>query len=397
MINSVINPEQLGQKVKKCGGRRKITQAEFIERAEAVHGKDSFDYVKSVYKTGEVKVIIICPHHGEFSQAPRSHWNGAGCPTCSGTKKLNTTEFIKRAEVKHGTGTYDYSLVEYKNAQTKVTIICPRHDLKFRQAPYNHLNGVNCPQCALENHPKRRLTNFEFIARCQMIHGSKKYDYRLTEYTTKRNQVTITCLIHGDFEMEAAAHMKGSNCPACVGNKKLNTAEFIKKAKAVHGVGTYDYSLVKYENIHTKVIIGCNQCSETFEQKPHSHLYAHGCPDCNAISGWQRSDFEAACKKNNGQGFLYLIKCNGKGENFYKVGITSNTIKRRFNGPLAMPYNFEVLKIIEGRGAEVYDMETQIHQLLKAHHYTPCVFFGGSSNECFSQLTQGVKRLLEIE
>jgi hypothetical protein len=43
-------------------------------------------------------------------------------------KKLNTKIFIERAKKIHG-DEYDYSLVEYKNNKTKVSIICKKHGI----------------------------------------------------------------------------------------------------------------------------------------------------------------------------------------------------------------------------------------------------------------------------
>lgn len=42
---------------------------------------------------------------------------------------------------------YDYSLVEYKTAHTKVKIICKKHGV-FEQSPNNHLRGKGCPRCS---------------------------------------------------------------------------------------------------------------------------------------------------------------------------------------------------------------------------------------------------------
>jgi hypothetical protein len=41
-------------------------------------------------------------------------------------KKLTNEDFIKKAKERHG-DKYDYSLVKYVNAITKVDIICPKH------------------------------------------------------------------------------------------------------------------------------------------------------------------------------------------------------------------------------------------------------------------------------
>lgn len=55
-----------------------------------------------------------------------------------GRRKLTTEEFIKNAQEIHG-DKYDYSLVQYENAKTPVTIICPIHG-KFLMRPANHIN-----------------------------------------------------------------------------------------------------------------------------------------------------------------------------------------------------------------------------------------------------------------
>lgn len=65
---------------------------------------------------------------------------------------LTTEEFIKKAKEVHGSK-YDYSLVDYKNNQTKVKIICPIHGV-FEQIPNNHVKGSGCLKCGAENKTK---------------------------------------------------------------------------------------------------------------------------------------------------------------------------------------------------------------------------------------------------
>ena len=62
--------------------------------------------------------------------------------------KLTTEEFIKKAREVHG-DKYDYSKVEYVNAQTPVVIICPKHG-EFLQRPSHHTDGRGCKKCATE-------------------------------------------------------------------------------------------------------------------------------------------------------------------------------------------------------------------------------------------------------
>ena len=55
------------------------------------------------------------------------------------SKRLTTEQFIIKAKLVHG-DKYDYSKVEYINANTKVCIICPVHG-EFWQKPSNHINA----------------------------------------------------------------------------------------------------------------------------------------------------------------------------------------------------------------------------------------------------------------
>lgn len=54
--------------------------------------------------------------------------------------------FNERAKKVHG-NLYDYSNVNYKNARTKVCIICPKHG-EFWQLPSNHVSGKGCLKCS---------------------------------------------------------------------------------------------------------------------------------------------------------------------------------------------------------------------------------------------------------
>lgn len=54
----------------------------FIERAKIIHD-NKYDYSKTEYVSGTVKVTITCPIHGDFQQKPENHMNNkAGCLKC---------------------------------------------------------------------------------------------------------------------------------------------------------------------------------------------------------------------------------------------------------------------------------------------------------------------------
>lgn len=128
----------------KCGGTKKLTTKEFIQKAKLIHG-DEYDYSKSKYIVNNIKVEIICKNHNSFWQKPNYHLLGQGCSKCYGNRKLTKENFIKKAKKIHN-NKYDYSSVDYKNNRTKIDIICLDHGI-FKQKPNTHLNGSGCPLC----------------------------------------------------------------------------------------------------------------------------------------------------------------------------------------------------------------------------------------------------------
>jgi len=108
---------------------------------------DKFDYSLVTYIGAHTKVKIICPIHGEFTQPPNDHLKGFGCCKCSRKCKHTLNTFIEKANEVHN-GRYDYSLVGYKNNKTNVKIICKTHGV-FTKRPDTHLQGYGCPQCLI--------------------------------------------------------------------------------------------------------------------------------------------------------------------------------------------------------------------------------------------------------
>jgi very-short-patch-repair endonuclease len=123
----------------------------------------------------------------------------------------------------------------------------------------------------------KRLTTPEFKERAKKVHGDK-YEYTKVDYKNNKTPVIITCPEHGDFFQLPGDHLRGSGCRGCAGTLPLNTEEFIKKAKKIHGE-KYKYDKVDYKNNWTPVTITCPEHGD-FSQIPSSHLSGHGCNKC---------------------------------------------------------------------------------------------------------------------
>jgi hypothetical protein len=259
------------------------TQQQFEKEAHKAHNH-KYDYGKAIYQTAHDYLIIICSEHGEFKQTASSHLNGKGCKKCSKKYTPTADEFIEQAKIINGENKYDYSLIanNYKNLNTKVPIICKKHNKVFYQYPNKHLEGRNCHDCN-----PRKLGTEGFIKKSRSIHGDK-YNYTPSIYKRRNIEIIINCPEHRDFKILPRMHWDGHGCLICDNKQaeidleikiKNDTDIFIKKSKIKHGE-TYDYKLVIYINNRTKVKIICEEHG-IFEQTPHEHLDGCGCPKCS--------------------------------------------------------------------------------------------------------------------
>jgi hypothetical protein len=109
-----------------------------INELKEIHN-NKYEYLELFHENGHLKIKVVCPEHGEFTQRYQHHKNGHGCKKCSGVQPHTTDTFVSLANSIHK-NKYNYSKSEYKNAKTKVCIICPKHG-EFWQSPTNHISG----------------------------------------------------------------------------------------------------------------------------------------------------------------------------------------------------------------------------------------------------------------
>jgi len=132
-----------------CGGRKRSTTCEFVQKAVELHG-DTYDYSMSIYESAKKPITIGCRIHGDIKITPDSHLRGGTCLQCANearkVPKITQKEFLDRSRILHA-NYYDYSKVVYTGIFNKVTIVCPYHG-EFEQMAHSHLRGHGCVGCA---------------------------------------------------------------------------------------------------------------------------------------------------------------------------------------------------------------------------------------------------------
>jgi G:T-mismatch repair DNA endonuclease (very short patch repair protein) len=110
---------------------------------------------------------------------------------------------------RHG-NTYTYDQVVYTFSHVKVPVGCYKHGI-FWIAPGQHVLGIGCKKCADDS---KRYTLETFIEKSNITHKCK-YTYLKSVYVNNASYITITCPIHGDFEIISGNHLRGYGCHKC--------------------------------------------------------------------------------------------------------------------------------------------------------------------------------------
>ena len=109
-------------------------------------------------------------------------------------------------------------------------------------------------------------------------------------------KITVTCPIHGDFEVTVTNHLRGRGCPKCFSHENVNeslikrtdreskiltTERFVEKSKLKHN-NFYDYSKTNIKHSKEPTIINCPIHGD-FVIRPINHLNGQGCPECGEL------------------------------------------------------------------------------------------------------------------
>ena len=279
--------------------------------------------------------------HEEVRYDKTSTTNFAIGRKLSSYKKLN-----KRIQDVHS-DTYNYDKFVFVDMKTKSTITCSIHG-DFEQSMGKHLNNKQgCPKCAIDS---SRYTTKEFIEKSKTRHEINRYLYDRTIYLGNDKEVEIYCNICKKyFWQNSHNHLLGKGCSICglksrAKSLTFTTKEYVTKAQNIHKNNRYLYDKTIYLGRDKEVEVYCTVCKKYFMQFAHSHLKGRGCRSCS-ITGFNPSK----------KAILYYICID---EKYYKIGITNNTVKKRFSA------NFSRIRVVKEWnyeiGQDAYDREQLI-------------------------------------
>lgn len=156
---------------------------------------DRYDYSKVEYKNRDHRVTIICPVHGEFQVYAREHLDGKGCPKCEKGEK-----FLAKLHEKFG-DKFGLEQFVYESSTTPVTLICPTHGA-FSRLPNSILNSsCGCSECGLQPQREAHAAN-EAKKAAELFKRGVATPKKMAEFREKFPEMTdelITSIIHNTY------------------------------------------------------------------------------------------------------------------------------------------------------------------------------------------------------
>jgi hypothetical protein len=218
---------------------------------------------------------------------------------------ITTEEFIRRAELKHGLGTYIYKNSIYEGMRTKIEIVCKKHG-SFWQWPNNHLKGLGCKKCSSDENGIRKSTAKEKDSVGKLFPNVlKEWDYDRNKtlnpfslYPGSHKKSWWKCEKCGNnWKAQICDKLKGMNCPVC--NLKLkNDLQSICNNfyesfafKFPYLVDEWDYDKndsdpkKTFPKSNKRMWWKCKICNKSYSSVVSDRAKGTGCPKCASSKG----------------------------------------------------------------------------------------------------------------
>lgn len=189
----------------------------------------------------------------------------------------------------------------------------------------------------------------------------------LEEYQNSLTKILHRCPSGHEWSTTPSRILQGHGCPICYGNVRKTTAEYCQELleKSIDAT-----PLEPYKTALTKLLHRCSEGHE-WSATPHNILRGSRCPEC-AKHGFNPEK----------PAILYYLKV----DEYYKIGITNNTVAKRF----FLPEDKEKITVLfekhYERGQDARDQEKAILEEFADYRiHVPGLLRGGGNTELFTE------------
>jgi len=215
-------------------------------------------------------------------QAYLEEWNA---------KNLKEAHFLEKLQRRYP-DMYGTTLVDFKDKDKKVTLICPTHgefSINARQLFGDSKHKAHgCWRCAGLIPPDERtptMTADEFFQRMHQLYDATELDFMTSEFHGIKKKVTAYCRKHGAITHYAEYWLEGKGCEYC--NGQFYPPDFLQMARKAQGQ-EYTYRGVnKITSASSRVMVHCGNPDHKWHRMLVS-LVLQGCK-CRECAGRHQS------------------------------------------------------------------------------------------------------------
>lgn len=344
------------------------TKESFIEKSKKVHGDNSFDYSKVVWKNTSTDVILVCKNCGmEFSVNPDKHINRRrGCDCQSLCKKRTYKSFLEEVSLKYPKYFQSVSITnnDELNSLPKGRLLLEKTDIVLKCKKCGHewhtnakriLNGQGCPKCA-----GKCETTESFLCKlkenCPEIFENIEV---LGEYSGSHSKISVKCKKCGRvWKPIAYSLLNGNSRCLCNGGKihKHNEDSINKKLEST------EWECVSPNEFR------CKKCGEKVNM-PYKTMLTQGChcPSCDDNARWHTAVYyENELKKKFGDDISFVWENN----NQIKKNTDILTVYR--NGNIVVKKQLRLIRNsekIESKNLSIDEVKTIILNILAEKNF----------------------------
>ena len=312
---------------------------------------DKFIFDKMEYKKAKSKINFTCKKCGHTFQRTLGNYQRTDkCPYCEGKiNKWDTESFIEKLKRVWG-DTLDYSKVNYTDIDSKITLICKKHNHEYNQTAYEAKKGQHgCKECASEKQSKTLSKPLSYH-KDEIFKALRDRVTLLRRYEEDSTYGIFKCNEHNiEFKQYLSHAKKGVlACPECIkkyilphsgDHNKIELDAFLSRVEPKFT--KLDSSKVKLNTLQDEIEVTCKEHG-TFKKKAMYLLKStFGCNKC--------AEEHIHKRYHRVPTWLYYVSMEYKGKNYYKVGITKgeDILKDRFAGKEHKKLNIKVLLSIK--------------------------------------------------
>jgi hypothetical protein len=229
------------------------------------------------------------------------------------------------------------------------------------------------------------------------VHGDS---YMYLSNNDYQEGIEIICNNCGvSFSQQSDNHLMGKGCNVCstkrAAEKQAMTYDNFLYYSLKNGNTNIDFTNCGYTSLKFPVKLKCTIHNELFEQTASSCRYGMvGCPSCKRENlGFLRESFINSCRGKTA--LIYVLKIKNDTEEFFKIGVTNRSVKKRFERKKEMPYEYEILYTKQDSNCPgcIFDAEVLLLNKYNIYKYKPSIKFAGYT-ECFN-LSLPIEQIIE--